>query len=226
MASSQVTSQLWPADGDHDEDIFPVNGIFERGPARSFSARAPIDEEKKAYVWSSNFVEPDSKNIYRASFTSCATATKNSKAENEDCISRANEMSTAILNSLIGSEPQWGPECRSKGTAGPLKQAEKSAYRDLVDTMPDRYGDIGLEAVDRGTMRNVILCEDTEGQETNDEEEGLEAVPVVSHNMDDEGHLVDFVAGMSLVRTADQDMTISGFLSKQPSFYHGDHIDS
>ncbi|ODN90235.1 hypothetical protein L198_06253 [Cryptococcus wingfieldii CBS 7118] len=215
--SSQVTSQVWYAnDTDYDEDTISINGILERSAVKSFSSRQPAgDKEKTAYVWTSNFIENDSKNIYRASFTSGANASRNTKAENDDYMLRANEVSTFLHDSLKDSASQWGDQCRTQQSAKPLRDAEKSTFDSLVNTMPDRYGDIGLGSVDRETMKQVLLYDENQGDLSS-------GGNVVGANME-EGDDMKMVAGMPFVRTG---ASIGyGFLSQQPSFYHGDDRD-
>ncbi|TYJ55017.1 hypothetical protein B9479_004328 [Cryptococcus floricola] len=215
--SSQLTSQVWHASGDTDyvEDNIPINGILERSAVESFSSGQPGGEKKTAYVWTSNFIEKDSNNIYRASFTSGASASRNTEAKNDDYMLRANEVSTFLHNSLKDTASQWGAQCRTQQSADPLREAEKSTFEELVNTLPDRYGDIGFGSVDPETMRQVLLYDLNQGDLSS-------GGNVVGANME-EGDDMKMVAGMPFVKTGAS--TGYGFLSQQPSFYHGSDSD-
>ncbi|ODN78036.1 hypothetical protein L202_05119 [Cryptococcus amylolentus CBS 6039] len=215
--SSQVNCQVWHAsDTDCDEDTICINGILERSAVKNFSYRQPTGDEKTAYVWTSNFIENDSKNIYRASFTSGANASRNTKDQNDDYMQRANEVSTSLHDSLKESASKWGAQCRTQHSADPLREAEKSTFEQLVNTLPERYGNIGLGTVARETMKQVLLYDGTHGDSSS-------GGNVVGANMV-EGDDMPMVAGMPFVRA--EASTGFEFLSHQPSFYHGDDRDA
>ncbi|ODO05985.1 hypothetical protein I350_05046 [Cryptococcus amylolentus CBS 6273] len=215
--SSQVNSQVWYANDtdDYAEDTISINGILERSADKSFSSEQPAGEEKTAYVWTSSFIQNDSKNIYRGSFTSAANASRNTKAENDDFMLRANEVSKFLHESLNESAPKWGAQCRDQQSADPLEEEEKSTFERLMATMPDRYGDIGLGTVDRETIKDVFLYDENQGDSSS-------GGYVIGANME-EGNDAEVVAGMPFVRS--EASTGYGFLSLQPSFYHGDDRD-
>ncbi|TYJ55016.1 hypothetical protein B9479_004327 [Cryptococcus floricola] len=189
--SSQLTSQISYANDKHNEETVSMNGILERSAVKSFSSRQRAGD-KTAFVWTSNFIENDSKIIYRGSFTSGATASRNTKAENDDYMLRANEVSTFLHDSLKDSSFRWGALCRTQQSADPLREAEKSTFEELVNTKPNRYGDIGLGSVDRHTMRKVLLYDENQGDLSS-------GGNVVGANME-EGDDMKMVAGMPFVR--------------------------
>ncbi|TYJ55015.1 hypothetical protein B9479_004326 [Cryptococcus floricola] len=201
--SSIATSQFWPAsDTDYAEDTIPINGILQR--------REHGGDEKRAYVWTSSFIEKDSNNIHRASFTSGASASRNTKAENEDYMQGANEVSKLLHDSLKNSAFQWGAQCRTQQSADPLREAEKSAFEDFVNRMEGRYSDIGLGSVDPETMKQVLQYGLNQGDLSS-------GGYVVGANMEEGDDMK--VAGMPFVRTGAS--TGYDFLSQQPAFYHG-----
>ncbi|TYJ56849.1 hypothetical protein B9479_002460 [Cryptococcus floricola] len=161
---SLVTSQIWfaPPNDNGEEKTESVNDICEISAARTFISTHP-DGTKRAYVWTCNSVEGESKkNILRGSFTAPSgvntSAPSGDAADRDEYMTRANEVSTALKESLRDTETHWGPLCRAQGDASVLMQVERSAFDALVETLPERrYGDIGLRTVDRETMRQVIV---------------------------------------------------------------------
>ncbi|ODN78319.1 hypothetical protein L202_03962 [Cryptococcus amylolentus CBS 6039] len=180
--SSQVTSQVWPTSGhgsyDAESSTFPLDGIFERE-----AGGGPDEEEKKAHIWICSIIAEDTKNLYRGSFTSCANASTNSKAENTDYITRANAASTALCDFLKGTESGWGPKCRASGTMTPMREVEQMIFNELVESLPDQFSDIGLRTVDQEIMSKVLF-----GDSSEDSRRG-----------------VDSVAGMPLIAAGDAD---------------------
>ncbi|ODN90236.1 hypothetical protein L198_06254 [Cryptococcus wingfieldii CBS 7118] len=195
MASSQVTSQVWPVSNDDncdDEACFSIGGILEKGGTQSPSqaGEEQTEKEKKAHIWSCTFIEPDGEHIYRGSFTTCSRASKSSKAENADYITRANELSMALYDSIRMTKSLWGPACRTSGNVDHLIEAEESTFHKLVEDMPERYGDIAWHEADRNNaVRTVMLYDEDSSQGTS--------------SMGDGSDVEEVVAGMRLVLADD-----------------------
>ncbi|ODN78318.1 hypothetical protein L202_03961 [Cryptococcus amylolentus CBS 6039] len=204
--SSQVTIQVWPTNEEekYEESVYTLDGVLQKDIDRSFSdLQFGAEGEKDAYVWSSNVLDPDNGKFTRGSITTCATATQNTKADNDEYISMANEVGEAVRDTLRDTESEWAPRCRTRGDVLPLKRAEKTAFDAFVQSDPERYSHVGLSEISEDTMFDVVMYV---GRET-----------VTGANMEDSSHRRT-VAGMVLVRDDDEVSTNSEFLSQQPHF--------
>ncbi|ODN78288.1 hypothetical protein L202_03935 [Cryptococcus amylolentus CBS 6039] len=166
---SQIISQSWSGkDGAYDEDTYPLDGILERSAVQNLSPSNSA-EEKNAYVWTVSAFDDENKDLSRGSFTTMAHASTNGSVENDDYISRVNEASVYLKNHLRDNQTQWGPTCAEEGSPRALVEAEKSTFKDLVESNPDRYGDIGLSSIDHDIMLQLMLYDEESSVFSHDE---------------------------------------------------------
>ncbi|TYJ51981.1 hypothetical protein B9479_007426 [Cryptococcus floricola] len=203
---SQVTSQVWPSNEQFTSQVWPwnkqkeyreststVNGVLLKDIDPIFpDLHIGVEGVKHAYVWTFNRINPVDGSISHGSFTTCATATENTKADNDKYISMANEVGEAVRDALRDTESEWAPECRTGWNVQAMKRAETAAFDAFVQSDPERYSHVGLSEARKITMFNVERYFAT---------------------MDDSSHR-ETVAGMVLVK--DDDVSDSEFLSQKP----------
>ncbi|TYJ56850.1 hypothetical protein B9479_002461 [Cryptococcus floricola] len=177
---SQVTTQVWPSNENEEygEATYTVNDALQKViDRRSSDLQISAEGEKDAYVWTTIVIDPENRKICRGSFTTCPTATQNTKADNDKYISMANEVGEAVRDTLRDTESEWAPNCRTGWNVEALKRAETAAFDSFVQSDPERYSHVGLSEVSVATMFEALMYD---GKET-----------IAGASMDDSSHRED-----------------------------------